>query len=81
MENQNIKNYQFIIGSSLVLVGILIFSFLSDPIRYSGFVFIIGAAIYFININTTKTTNRNNTGKFRSRTRDQIIRHQHRTHR
>lgn len=81
MENQNIKNYQFIIGSSLVLVGISIFSFLSDPLRYSGFVFIIGAAIYFININTTKTTNRNNTGKFRSRTRDQIIRHQHRTHR
>lgn len=81
MENQNIKNYQFIIGSGLVLVGILIFSFLSDPARYFGFVFIIGAAIYFININSPKTINRNNAGKFRSRTRDQILRHQQRTHR
>lgn len=81
MENQNIKNYQFIIGSSLVLVGILIFSFLSDPVRYFGFVFIIGAAIYFININSATTIHRNTAGKFRSRTRDQILRHQHRTNR
>lgn len=81
MEDKNIKNYQFIIGASLVLVGILIFSFLSDPVRYFGFVFIIGAAIYFININSPKTTNINNTGKFRSRTRDEILRHQHRTNR
>lgn len=81
MENQNIKNYQFIIGSSLVLVGILIFSFLSDSVRYFGFVFIIGAAIYFININSATTIHRNNAGKFRSRTRDQILRHQHRTNR
>lgn len=81
MENKNLKNYQFIIGSCLVLVGILIFSLLSDPARYLGFVFIIGAAIYFININTPKTINKNDAGKFRSRTRDQILRHQHRTHR
>lgn len=80
MENQNIKNYQFFVGSCLVLVGILIFSFLSDPVRYFGFAFIIGAAIYFININSPKTTNKNNVGKFRSRTRDEILRHQHRTH-
>jgi len=81
MENQNIKNYQFVFGSVLVLVGILIFSFLLGPERYFGFAFIIGAAIYFININTPKTINRNNDGKFRSRTRDQILKHQQRTHR
>jgi len=81
MESKNIKNYQFVIGSSLVLVGILIFSFLSDSVRYFGFVFIVGAAIYFININSPKTSNRNNDGKFRSRTRDQILKHQNRTHR
>jgi len=81
MENKNIKNYQFIIGAGLVLVGILIFSFLSDPARYFGFVFIIGAAIYLININSPKIASTNNAGKFRSRTRDQILRHQHRTHR
>jgi len=81
MESQNIKNYQFVVGSCLVLVGILIFSFLSDPVRYFGFVFIIGAAIYFISINSPKTTYRNNEGKFRSRTRDEILRHQHRTNR
>jgi hypothetical protein len=77
MENQNIKNYQFVIGSGLVLLGILIFSFLSDPIRYFGFVFIIGAAVYFININSSKTVNGNHVGKFRSRTRDQMLKHQH----
>ena len=65
MENQNLKNYQFIIGVCLVLIGILIFSFLSDPVRYFGFAFIIGAAVYFININTPKTINRNDPGKFR----------------
>jgi len=81
MENRSIKNYQFIIGAGLVLLGILIFSFLSDPARYFGFVFIIGAAIYFININSPKIASANNAGKFRSRTRDQILRHQHRTHR
>jgi len=81
MANQDVKNYQFGIGSGLVLVGILIISFLSDPVRYFGFVFIIGAAIYFININSSKTTNSDSVGKFRSRTRDQILRHQQRTNR
>jgi hypothetical protein len=81
MEDQKIKNYQFVIGSGLVLVGILMFSFLSDPVRYFGFVFIIGAAIYFISINSPKINTRNNAGKFRSRTRDQVLKHQHRTQR
>jgi len=81
MENQNIKNFQFVIGSSLVLVGILIFSFLSDPVRYFGFVFIIGAAAYFISIFSTPLKGRNNAGKYRSRTRDQILRHQHKIQR
>lgn len=81
METRNIKNYQFAIGLSLVFAGILIFSFLPDPVRYFGFVFIVGAAIYFINKNTPKTINRNSSGKLRSRTRDQILRHQHRANR
>jgi hypothetical protein len=80
MENQNIKNFQFIIGACLVLVGILIFSFLSAPTRYLGFVFIIGAAIYFININSPKIAGTNNTQKFGSRTRDQMLRHRQKTH-
>ena len=81
METRNIKNYQFAIGLSLVFIGILIFSFLTDPVRYFGFIFIIGAAIYFINSNTSKAINENSTRKFRSRTRDQILRHQHRANR
>lgn len=81
MEYQNIKNSQFIIGSCLVLIGILVFSYLPDPERYFGFAFIIGAAVYFININSPKTTHSDNVGKFRSRTRDQILRHQQRTNR
>lgn len=78
MENKNIKNSQFIVGSCLIISGILIFSFLSDPVRYFGFVFIIGAAIYFIKVSTTKIIDGDNNGKFRSRTRDQILRHHHR---
>lgn len=79
MENQNIKNYQFFVGSCLVLIGILMFSFLSDPVRYFGFIFIIGAVIYFVNVNPSKTMERKHVGKFKSRTRDQILRHQHRS--
>ena len=81
METRNIKNYQFAIGLSLVFIGILIFSFLTNPVRYFGFIFIIGAAVYFINSNTPKAISRNSTRKFRSRTRDQILRHQHRANR
>lgn len=80
MENQKIKNLQFVFGCCLVLIGILIFSFLLNPGRYFGFVFIIGAAIYFIIISSPKTIHRNNDGKFRSRARDEILRHQHRVH-
>jgi hypothetical protein len=79
MENQNIKKYQFVIGSSLALVGILILSFLSDPMRYFGFVFIIGAAVYFISVFYFYLIGRNNTGSYRSKTREQILKHQHRT--
>jgi uncharacterized membrane protein len=81
MENQNIKSYQFVLGLGLVLLGILIFSFLSDPVRYLGFVFIIGAAIYFANVSSSKIMYRNKDEKFRSRTRDQILKHQHKVHR
>jgi len=80
MENKNIKNSQFIIGACLVIIGILVFSFLSDPVRYFGFAFIIGAAIYFISIFSSPINGINNERKYRSRTRDQILRHQHKTH-
>jgi hypothetical protein len=80
MENQNIKSYQLVIGSSLVIIGILIFSFLTDPIRYFGFVFIIGAAVYFISIFSSHLNGKNNTGRYRSKTRDQILKYQHKTH-
>jgi len=79
MQNQNIKNYQFFVGSCLVLIGILMFSFLTDPVRYFGFVFIIGAAVYFINVSAPKIVGGHHDGKFRSRTRDQILKHQHRS--
>jgi uncharacterized membrane protein len=76
MENQNIKNYQFFFGALLVLIGILIFSFLSDPVRFFGFIFIVGAAIYFATISSSRSIGTNNE-KFKSRTRDHILRHQH----
>lgn len=79
MESTSMKNYQFFIGLLLVLAGILIFSFLPDPVRFSGFIFIIGAAIYFIIISSSNIVNRNkNSSKFRSRTRDQILKHHYR---
>jgi uncharacterized membrane protein len=78
MEDQNIKSYQLIIGMGLVLAGILIFSFLPDPIRFFGFAFIIAAAIYFAYSSTAKTSRRNNIGHYRSRTRDEMLRHHHR---
>ena len=79
MENKSMKNYQFFIGLLLVLAGILIFSFLPDPVRFTGFIFIIGAAIYFIIISPSNVVGHNkNNSKFRSRTRDQILKHHYR---
>jgi hypothetical protein len=78
MEDQNIKSYQLIIGLGLVLAGILIFSFLPDPIRFFGFAFIIAAAIYFAYKSAGKNGRRNNIGHYRSRTRDEMLRHHHR---
>jgi len=72
------KNYQLFIGLSFLIIGILIFSFLSDPIRFGGFFFIIGAAIYFILSSTPKQNDRPEDKYFRSRTRDQILKHKHR---
>lgn len=78
MVDQNMKNYQFVIGCCLVLIGILMFSFLSDPIRYFGFIFIFAAAFYFVNTYPSNNKHRREPGKFRSRTRDEMLRHQHR---
>ena len=72
------KNYQLYIGLSFLIIGILIFSLLSDPIRFGGFVFIIGAAVYFILSATPKHEDRPEDKYFRSKTRDQIIKHKHR---
>lgn len=72
------KNYQLIIGLSFLIIGILIFSLLSDPIRFGGFIFIIVAAVYFILSSTPKQSEHPEDKYFRSKTRDQILKHKHR---
>lgn len=79
MGNSNMKNYQFIIGLVLVLIGILIFSFMQDPLRYFGFIFIFGAAIYYITISVSKAPRSKTFRRFNRRSREELLRHQHHT--
>ena len=75
-ESPIIKTYQFVVGSVLLLVGVLLFTLFSAPIVYFGFLFLAGSAIYFVVAVYLNTKHRNN-GDFKSRTRERILRHQY----
>lgn len=76
-ESLIIKTYQLVLGSVLLLVGILLLILFSAPVVYLGFLFLAGSAIYFAVVVYLNTKHLNN-GTFKSRTRERIIRHQYR---
>lgn len=77
MEKLNVKSYQYILGIFLLLAGILFFALLSSPFRYLGIVFITLAYLYFVRIFYSKFSGTDDE-HLRSRTRDQILKHQFR---
>lgn len=76
MEKLNVKNYQISAGVLLVLIGILLLTVLSGPIRFLGIIFIIIAVVFVASIFYSKLDNPEN-GRSKSRIRDQILRHQY----
>ena len=76
MKNQIVKNYQFIIGVLTLLIGIMLFAVVSSPVRYFGVVFISLSIFYFVIVFYSKISDSNN-GRYKSRIRDQILRHQY----
>lgn len=77
MQREYIKNYLLISGITLIVIGILIIAMLSDPMRYVGIIFLIFAIILIASFNYLKLRNSED-GRLRSRTRDQILKHQFR---
>lgn len=77
MQREYIKNYLLISGITLIVIGILFIAMLSDPMRYVGIIFLIFAIILIASFNYLKLRNSED-GRLRSRTRDQILKHQFR---
>lgn len=76
MEKLYIKNYQIVLFISLLLIGLLFLALLSEPVRYIGAMLIIIDVIYAGSIIYSGISKGNN-NRLRSRTRDQILRYQH----
>ncbi|MFY9153345.1 MAG: hypothetical protein WAO52_15115 [Prolixibacteraceae bacterium] len=71
-----VKNYQIVLFISLLLIGILFLALLSEPVKYIGILLIVTDVLYAGNIIYTSISKENN-HQLRSRTRDQILRFQH----
>ena len=77
MQREYIRNYLLISGITLIVIGILFIAMLSSPMRYIGIIFLIFAIIFIASFNYLKFRNSED-GRLRSRTRDQILKHQFR---
>ena len=77
MENRNLKTCPFILGISILLIGITLFALLPGSLKFVGIVLILIAYLYFAVVFYSKLNNSDD-GKFRSRVRDQILKHQFR---
>ena len=77
MKNLNVKNYHLYVEVSLLIVGVLIILFFNKPIRYLGVAFIASALGFYYFSSFFKLNDGTNDRNFRSRTRDQIFKYQH----
>lgn len=76
MGNLSIKNYHTYVEIGLLIIGVLILFLSHNPLRYAGLVFIASALGVFFFSSFYKADNDNSNGNYRSRTRDQILKHQ-----
>jgi len=77
MQKIDFKNIEFLWGIGLLVIGFSLFVALDSIIRYVGIVFIILAIALFVRLFFSNVSNSGDEN-FKSRTREQIQRHQHR---
>jgi membrane protein implicated in regulation of membrane protease activity len=75
MQKTNIKNYLLISGIGCVVLGIILLALLSTPARYVGVIFLIFAIVLIASSNYLNFRS-SDEGKLRSRTREQLLKHQ-----
>ena len=76
MMKKQIVNYnQFILGAFILIIGIIIFAAIPNPVRYVGVILILLAIINIIFVIFTKDSDSNDE-HYESRIRNQILRHQ-----
>lgn len=76
MRKLDFKNIEFLWGIGLSVIGFSLFVAIDGPLRYLGIVFVIVAILFFVRIFTSTSSNTDNEN-FKSRTRDQIYKYQH----
>ena len=75
MEKLYFKNFQFLGGIGLLLIGFSLFVVITGPVRYLGIVLIIVAVIYLVRFFLSNSDNSGNS-VYKSRTREQLLKHQ-----
>jgi ABC-type transport system involved in multi-copper enzyme maturation permease subunit len=70
-----VKSYQILTGIVLFFIGIFIFIILSNPESYLGLLFILGAIVSFAFGLFKKQHNESDQNNYRSKTREQILKH------
>jgi len=76
MKKSDIKNYHFILGVSILLVGILFITLLSGLVRYLGIVMVSLAILYIASLLYAKSDDPDDE-TFRSPTREKILKRQY----
>lgn len=77
MKKLSVKNYLLTAFFALLIVVMIWISVVSGSVKYFGF-FVIALAIVFAMVNTLQRTNHEHFNHFRSKSREQLLRHQFR---
>jgi hypothetical protein len=76
-EFQHLKTYHFVLSSVLFILGLIVLISFQGTFRYLGLILILGTLIYF-SVILYLGFRQSDQGTFKSQTREQILRHQHR---
>lgn len=72
------QNFKFFLGLVIFLLGLVLFSALSNAVRFLGIALIVTSLLYLASQIYSKLNNNSNGENNKSRIRDQIFRYQHR---
>jgi hypothetical protein len=77
MKNLTLRNYHFYIEGGLLIIGVLILFLFANPLRFFGVAYIASAFGFYSLISSFKSNIESNNDNFRSRVRDEILKHQY----